>query len=56
MNKSFQTASFYTRDHEWISFQDTQAYTGICSFKLLAIKKFMKYYLASRLALKSEEK
>jgi glycine cleavage system H protein len=30
---------FYTKDHEWINFQDIIAYTGVCSFKLLGYKE-----------------
>lgn len=30
---------YYTRDHEWIDFKGTVAYTGICSFKLLGFKE-----------------
>jgi glycine cleavage system H protein len=30
---------YYTQDHEWIDFQGTIAYIGICSFKLKGIKQ-----------------
>ena len=30
---------YYTKDHEWIDFQGTVAYTGICHFKLLGFKE-----------------
>lgn len=30
---------YYTNDHEWIAFQGTVAYTGICLFKLLGFKE-----------------
>ncbi|MGZ8558315.1 MAG: glycine cleavage system protein H [Chitinophagaceae bacterium] len=30
---------YYTKDHEWINFQGTVAYTGICHFKLLGFKE-----------------
>jgi glycine cleavage system H lipoate-binding protein len=30
---------YYTRDYEWIDFQESVAYIGICSFKLAGIKK-----------------
>jgi len=29
---------FYTDDHEWIDFQGSVAYSGVCSFKLKGIK------------------
>ena len=29
---------YYTKDHEWIDFQGTVAYTGVCSFKLIGFK------------------
>lgn len=29
---------YYTNDHEWIDFQGTVAYTGVCHFKLLGFK------------------
>ncbi len=30
---------YYTADHEWIDFQGSIAYTGICNFKLLGFKE-----------------
>ena len=30
---------YYTNDHEWIDFQGSVAYIGICPFKLKGIKK-----------------
>ena len=30
---------FYTKDHEWIDFQEIFAYTGVCGFKLLGYKE-----------------
>ena len=41
MNKE-QSANkdlYYTNDHEWIDFQGTVAYTGVCAFKLLGFKE-----------------
>lgn len=29
---------YYTKDHEWIDFRGTIAYTGVCSFKLIGFK------------------
>jgi glycine cleavage system H protein len=30
---------FYTNDHEWIDFQGSVAYVGVCSFKLSGIRE-----------------
>jgi glycine cleavage system H protein len=30
---------YYTKDHEWIDFQGTVAYVGICRFKLTGFKQ-----------------
>ncbi len=30
---------YYTNDHEWIDFQGSVAYVGVCSFKLSGIKE-----------------
>ncbi|MDP4262008.1 MAG: hypothetical protein Q8941_05700 [Bacteroidota bacterium] len=30
---------YYTNDHEWIDFQGTVAFVGVCSFKLLGFKE-----------------
>jgi glycine cleavage system H lipoate-binding protein len=30
---------YYTKDHEWIDFQGSVAYVGVCSFKLLGFKQ-----------------
>lgn len=29
---------YYTKDHEWIDFQGTIAYVGVCAFKLIGFK------------------
>lgn len=39
MEKTTKKDLYYTNDHEWIDFQGTIAYTGICSFKLIGIKE-----------------
>ena len=33
---------YYTNDYEWIDFQGSVAYIGICPFKLKGIKKIEK--------------
>jgi glycine cleavage system H protein len=30
---------YYTNDHEWIDFQGTVAYVGVCNFKLIGFKE-----------------
>lgn len=30
---------YYTKDHEWIDFLGSVAYTGVCNFKLLGFKE-----------------
>lgn len=37
--KSTKKDQYYTKDHEWIDFQGTVAYIGICDFKLTGFKK-----------------
>lgn len=38
INDSTKKEIFYTKDHEWIYFQENFAYTGVCGFKLLGYK------------------
>lgn len=38
VEKSNKKDLYYTKDHEWIDFQGTVAYTGVCYFKLLGFK------------------
>ena len=37
---------YYTSDHEWINFQGSIAYTGVCSFKLLGFKEIQQLNFA----------
>jgi len=37
--KSANKDLYFTKDHEWIDFQGTVAYTGICNFKLTGFKE-----------------
>ena len=37
-NNSFAKDLYFTSDHEWIDFQGSVAYTGICKFKLTGFK------------------
>jgi len=38
MEKSTNKDLYYTYDHEWIDFQGTVAYIGVCNFKLSGFK------------------
>jgi glycine cleavage system H protein len=38
---------YYTTDHEWIDFQGSIAYTGVCSFKLLGFKEIQQLNFAA---------
>jgi glycine cleavage system H protein len=33
---------YYTEDHEWIDFQGSVAYVGVCDFKLIGFKEIHK--------------
>ena len=39
MGKSINKDLYYTDDHEWIDFQGSIAYLGVCSFKLSGFKE-----------------
>jgi len=45
---------YYTNDHEWIDFQGSVAYIGICQFKLLGIKEIQQIVFAEGLDLKKQ--
>jgi glycine cleavage system H protein len=42
MQKATNKDLYYTRDHEWINFQGSIAFTGVCSFKLLGFKEIQQ--------------
>ena len=44
MNNSIETSKnqYYTNDHEWIDYQGTVAYIGVCDFKLTGLKSIQK--------------
>ncbi len=44
MNTQLKTSKdlYYTKDHEWVDFQDTVAYIGICKFKLTGFKQIQE--------------
>jgi len=39
MIKQAKKDLYYTHDHEWIDFQGSVAYVGVCHFKLLGFKE-----------------
>lgn len=39
MEKSSTKDLYYTKDHEWIDFQGSVAYMGVCCFKLIGFKE-----------------
>ena len=40
--QSLKKDQYYTKDHEWIDFQGTVAYVGICKFKLTGFKQIQE--------------
>ena len=40
--QSAKKDQYYTKDHEWIEFQGTVAYIGICKFKLTGFKQIQE--------------
>jgi glycine cleavage system H protein len=42
IQKSTNKDLYYTGDHEWINFQGSIAYMGVCSFKLLGFKEIQQ--------------
>jgi glycine cleavage system H protein len=45
---------YYTSDHEWINFQGSVAYVGICPFKLKGIQKIERLVLEEESGLKKK--
>lgn|SRR5688572_23797923 len=41
-SKTVKKDLYYTKDHEWIDFQGTVAYIGVCHLKLAGIKQIQK--------------
>jgi len=42
-NKNSTTKDlYYTKDHEWIDFQGSVAYIGVCGFKLIGFKEIQQ--------------
>lgn len=40
--KSIDNDQYYTKDHEWIHYQGSVAYVGICKFKLTGFKQIQE--------------
>lgn len=45
-SKTSRRDVYYTKDHEWVDFQGSVAYAGICRFKLTGFKEVEKIQLA----------
>ena len=45
---------YFTKDHEWIDFQGTVAYTGVCSFKLIGFKEIHEIVFHEPLGFKKQ--
>ena len=56
MNKQINSKKdlYYTSDHEWIDFQGTVAYTGVCHFKLLGFKEIQEIVFGESFGLKKK--
>jgi len=54
MEKSANKDLYYTKDHEWIDFQGSVAYVGVCSFKLIGIRVIQKIILVEPSGLKKK--
>jgi glycine cleavage system H protein len=42
MKQAVRKEPYYTRDHEWIDFQDSVAYIGVCKFKLTGFRQIQE--------------
>jgi glycine cleavage system H protein len=45
---------YYTNDHEWIDFQGSVAYIGVCQFKLSGIKEIQQIVFAENSDLRKQ--
>ena len=45
---------YYTLNHEWIDFQGTVAYIGVCNFRLLGIKQIKKIVFSKKSGFKNQ--
>jgi glycine cleavage system H protein len=49
--KNMKRNLYYTYDHEWIDFQGSVAYVGVCHFKLSGFKEIQQIIFAENSAL-----
>jgi glycine cleavage system H protein len=42
MHRKTSKDLYYTKDHEWVNFQGSIAYTGVCKFKLTGFRQIHK--------------
>jgi len=54
MKKQAKRDLYYTNDHEWIDFQGSVAYVGICHFKLLGFKEIHQITFSDLLEFKKK--
>ena len=53
-SKTVKRNLYYTNDHEWIDYQGSVAYIGVCEFKLKGIKQIHQMTFAENLGLKKQ--
>lgn len=54
MPKSIIKDLYYTKDHEWINFQGSVAYVGLCTFKLIGFKEIEQVNFEESLGFKKQ--
>lgn len=54
MENSAYKNLYYTKDHEWIEFQGSVAYVGICSFKLTGFREVQQIIFNIRSGFKKQ--
>jgi glycine cleavage system H protein len=45
---------YYTNDHEWVGFQGTVAFTGVCKFKLTGFKQIQEISFKEKTGFKKQ--
>jgi len=54
LERSTKKDLYYTKDHEWIDFQGSVAYVGICIFKLTGFKQVQEIVFKDLLGFKKQ--
>lgn len=54
MGKSVKKDLYYTKDHEWVDFQGSVAYFGVCRLKLAGIKQIQRIVFAKDIGFKKQ--